>query len=94
VAGSFDYVFHLMNCRQRGEKKLKSIYEIGLRDDGHGNMKPYADEILSYDQEKDTWKWSYRISDEKRKAAMEEDTEAFAAFEKQLRHLAKETSEK
>jgi pilus assembly protein CpaF len=78
VAGSFDYVFHFSGIRKNRSKKLTAVYEMGLSESGERyNMH----EICRYDRPSDSWKWSYHIGRDKRDIGMEEDADAFAAFD-------------
>jgi pilus assembly protein CpaF len=89
VAGSFDYIFHFINLRRNNTKKLKGIYEIGIaRGDKPGGADGvYVNEICRYSHAKNTWKWTYRISSDKRIIGEEENPGAFRAFDAGLREL-------
>jgi pilus assembly protein CpaF len=91
VADSFDYLFHFVNLRRQNQKKLKSIHEIGLRHDGtdgNGQGRIYTDEICRYDFASDSWRWVYRIGEEKKRYGEEEDPESFRRFSDCLSELA------
>jgi pilus assembly protein CpaF len=89
VAGSFDYIFHFVNLRRGNVKKLKGVYEIGIaREDAQGGAdRIYVHEICGYNRAKDRWKWTYRVSPDKRAIGEEENPEAFHAFEIGLKEL-------
>jgi pilus assembly protein CpaF len=78
VAGSFDYVFHFSSIRKDRSKKLTAIYEMGLSEDG---KRALMHEICRYDRLSDLWKWTYHIGPDKRDIGIEEDADAFAAFD-------------
>jgi pilus assembly protein CpaF len=84
VAGSFDYVFHFSNIRKEGRKKLTAIYEMGLSEDGSAVV---MHEICRYNRLADAWKWTYCISRDKKDTGLEEDADAFAAFDVCLKSL-------
>lgn len=83
VAGGFDYVFHFSNIRKEGVKKLSAIYEMGVSESGGVCMH----EICRYNRRADAWKWTYHIGQDKRDIGMEEDADAFTAFELSLKSL-------
>jgi pilus assembly protein CpaF len=85
VAGSFDYVFHFVQLRDRSKKRLRGIYELGLNSEGR---RVIMTEICSYIHAEDRWKWYYHIGADKREAGEEEDAEAFREFDAALRRLA------
>lgn len=85
VAGSFDYIFHFIQLKNKNQKRLKGIYELRL--DGQlGKIE--MNEICRYDFEKDDWYWTNFISEDKKSAAMEENTEAYLCFADTLRNLS------
>ena len=91
VAGSFDYIFHFVNHRRANRKKLSAIYEIGVSGEAGDTRKAdrvYTREICRYDFSADTWRWTYRIGEDKRRYGEEEDREAFMAFESCLAGLS------
>jgi pilus assembly protein CpaF len=65
-------------------KKLTAIYEMGLDNDGD---RVRMNEICRYDRVSDSWSWSHHIGADKREIAIEEDGEAFAAFDICLKSL-------
>jgi pilus assembly protein CpaF len=84
VAGSFDYVFHFSSMRKDRTKKLSAIYEMGLSEDGE---RVLMHEICRYSRVSDSWKWTYHIGRDKREIGLEEDADAFAAFDVCLKSL-------
>jgi pilus assembly protein CpaF len=84
VAGGFDYVFHFSSVRKDRTKKLTAIYEMGLSEDG---QRAVMHEICRYSRTADAWKWTYHIGQDKRDIGLEEDADAFAAFDVCLRSL-------
>jgi hypothetical protein len=84
VAGGFDYVFHFSSIRKDGVKKLTAIYEMGLSEDGE---RVLMHEICRYGRASDSWKWTYHIGRDKRDIGLEEDADAFAAFDLCLKGL-------
>ncbi|MDO4553043.1 MAG: hypothetical protein Q4C22_05850 [Bacillota bacterium] len=85
AAASFDYVFHFIQMKDKGKKRLKSIYEMQL-DPGTGEivMTP----LCLYDPAGDRWRWRDRLGEEKEKAGLEEDPEALLRIREALGVLA------
>ncbi|GHU63814.1 hypothetical protein AGMMS49983_08130 [Clostridia bacterium] len=95
VASSFDYLFHFISDRCTTSKKLTGIFEMGIVPAGADGFTEkeeargyYVHEICRYDRTRSHWIWTNRIALDKRVRGFEEDTEAFAAFEKGLRTLS------
>jgi pilus assembly protein CpaF len=84
VAGSFDYVFHFSSIRKDKVKKLTAIYEMGLSEDG---SRVLMHEICRYGRASGAWKWTYHVGQDKRDIGLEEDADAFAAFDVCLKGL-------
>jgi pilus assembly protein CpaF len=85
VAGSFDYVFHFVQLKDKGQKRLRGIYELGL----HPESRRVAMRgICEYIYAEDRWSWRYHIGADKRISGEEEDAEAFREFDAALRRLA------
>lgn len=85
VAASFDYIFHFIQLKNKNQKRLKSIYELGIdRDTREISMK----EICRYDHKSNGWKWEYAVSKDKRILGEEENVELLEVFLKELRLLA------
>ena len=85
VAASFDYIFHFIQLKNKNQKRLKSIYELGIdRNTREIAMK----EICRYDYKKDSWSWINAVGEEKRVTGEEENAELLAEFLKELRHLS------
>jgi pilus assembly protein CpaF len=85
VAGGFDYVFHFVQLKNKGKKRLRGIYEMGLDPE---SRRVVMTEICGYIHAKDRWRWRYHIGADKRVAGGEEDAEAFRRFDAALRGLA------
>ncbi len=90
VAGAFDYVFHFIQLKDKSQKRLNGIYEIGFdRVTGEISMA----RICSYDLDSDTWRWHYHMGEDKRKMGEDEDQIAFKAFDKLLKDLDEQFEE-
>jgi pilus assembly protein CpaF len=85
VAGGFDYVFHFIQLKNRGQKRLRGIYEMGLHPE---SRRIVMTEICAYIHAEDRWRWQYHVGADKRAAGEEEDAEAFRSFDAALRALA------
>jgi len=86
VASSFDYIFHFIQLKDKSKKKLKSIHELHYdRTNDRIKMTP----ICEYDVASDSWQWHNVISDDKRKAAEEEDIGVFREFASMLDQISK-----
>ncbi|MEL7657408.1 MAG: ATPase, partial [Bacillota bacterium] len=86
VAASFDYVFHFIQLKNKNQKRLKSIYELGIdRNTKEITMK----EICRYDHQSDNWKWKFVVSADKRMIGEEESPEAVRIFLSELDSLSK-----
>ncbi len=85
VAASFDYVFHFIQLKNKNQKRLNSIYELGIHCETREiSMK----EICRYNHRTDDWKWENVVSREKLMIGEEEDAEALEIFLKQLYALS------
>jgi pilus assembly protein CpaF len=85
VASSFDYIFHFVQLKNKNQKRLKSIYELGLdRNTREISMK----EICRYDYRSDDWRWEYAASEEKMAVGEEEDAEMLEVFLNELKTLS------
>lgn len=85
VAVSFDYVFHFIQLKNKNQKRLKSIYELGIdRETQDISMK----ELCRYDHRTDNWRWEYTVSREKLVIGEEENTGALEIFLKELSSLS------
>jgi pilus assembly protein CpaF len=85
VAASFDYVFHFIQLKNKSQKRLKGIYEVGIDRYSHEiTMK----EICQYDHQKDNWKWKFAVSEDKLLIGEEEDAEYLQIFLNELRYLS------
>jgi pilus assembly protein CpaF len=85
VAGGFDYVFHFVQLKNKGQKRLRGIYEMGLHPE---SRRVVMTEICAYIHAEDRWRWRYHVGADKRAAGEEEDAEAFRGFDATLRSLA------
>jgi pilus assembly protein CpaF len=85
VAGSFDYVFHFIQLKDRSKKRLRGIYELGLHPE---TRRVVMTEICGYIHSEDRWDWRHHIGADKRASGEEEDAEAFREFDAALRRLA------
>jgi pilus assembly protein CpaF len=85
VAGGFDYVFHFVQLKNRGQKRLRGIYEMALHSESRCVVMT---EICGYIHAEDRWRWRYHIGEDKRVAGEEEDAAAFRDFDAALRGLA------
>ena len=95
VAGSFDYLFHLVSIRRLNAKKLCGVYEVGKTaagPDGYSAEERargwYVREICRYDFSHDSWAFTNHISAGKRSRGMESDAAAFSAFTRELESLS------
>lgn len=88
VAKSFDYIFHFIQLKDKSQKRLNSIYEISYDDTMHS---VHYHKLCSYETENDSWKWSYHISDDKRKAGEDEDMKVFGEFKSLLEEVGGES---
>lgn len=87
AADSFDYIFHFVQLKDKGKKRLKGIYEMYF-DKITGKI--IITQICAYNYQTNSWGWSYEISKDKVIAGIEENKESFETFSKLLRNLAKE----
>jgi len=91
VAASFDYIFHFIQLKNKSQKRLKSIYELGLdRKTGEIRMK----EICRYDHRNDCWQWEFAVSEDKLAIGEEENPEALETFLRELASLAARSKER
>ncbi|HVI42189.1 MAG TPA: hypothetical protein VM577_16170 [Anaerovoracaceae bacterium] len=85
VAASFDYIFHFIQLKNKNQKRLKGIYELGIdRNTREISMK----EICRYNHKSDDWKWEYDVSEDKRIIGEEENAELLGIFLKELMVLS------
>lgn len=85
VAGSFDYVFHFVQLKNKNQKRLKSIYEIGV---DRNLVQIYMNEICKYDFLNNIWRWNNIISKDKTVLGQEENQEIFEMFKNELAKLS------
>jgi pilus assembly protein CpaF len=91
VAASFDYIFHFIQLKNKNQKRLKSIYELGIDKD---TREICMKEICRYDHKTDGWKWIYAVSEDKLISGKEENTEALGIFLKELTVLSNQNRRK
>lgn len=85
VAASFDYIFHFIQLKNKNQKRLKSIYELGL---DRSKREITMIEICRYDYKSDDWTWEYAVSKDKLVIGEEEDADMLRIFLKELRALS------
>jgi len=88
VASSFDYIFHFIQLKDKSRKKLRSIHEISY---SRSTDSILINPVCEYDCITDSWRWKNIIGADKRKAAEEEDIEAFKRFSGLLTELGGES---
>lgn len=85
VAGSFDYLLHFIQQKNKSQKRLYGIYEMGL-------TQPLREiqirQICKYDTAEDRWYWSDIIGLNKKRAGMEENPEGYQRFSEALVRLS------
>ena len=86
VATSFDYIFHFIQLKNKNQKRLKSIYELGI---DRSTKEIFMKEICRYDHKTDSWKWNCIVSADKRMIGEEENPEAMKTFISELESLSK-----
>ena len=69
AADSFDYIFHFVQLKDKSQKRLKGIYEIGWDKTAD---KIRVVQICKYDYARDSWSWRNYISKEKEEDGLEE----------------------
>lgn len=85
VAASFDFIFHFIQLKNKSQKRLKSIYELGIdRTTRQISMK----EICRYDHKSDDWIWEYDISENKIIIGEEENPQSMEIFLRELKTLS------
>ena len=85
VAKSFDYLFHFVQLRDKSQKRLNAIYEVAY---DYPTDTITVIELCRYSYERDDWAFNYVLSQDKRRAGLDEDAEAFAHYESYLKKLA------
>ena len=84
VASSFDYIFHFIQLSDKSRKKLKSIHELTY-DRNSDSISMTA--ICEYDCLTDSWKWTNVLSEDKQKAALEENPDTYNKLREILAEL-------
>lgn len=85
VAKSFDYIVHMVQLKDKSQKRLDAIYSI---DYSKKDKKIMIEKICKYEYRTDTWTFKNRISKEKERDGRREDEEAFEKFKSVLSELA------
>jgi len=85
VAKSFHYVFSFIQLADRSKKRLKGIYEIRYDYISH---RISIHEIARYEQDSDSWTFSFDIGVDKEAIAREENYRAFISYKKELKILS------
>lgn len=85
IAGSFDYIFHFIQLKDKNQKKLGGIYEMSF--DRSSDMISIQ-RICFYNHELDTWSWNYHIGKDKVEKGIEESRTDFTNFSEALQSLA------
>jgi len=85
VAKGFHYLFELCKLKDKGQKRLKGIYEIRF---DRTTFDVTVRQICKYDFVKDDWTYRYDIGSDKEMIAYEEDIEAFNIFRNELKKLS------
>lgn len=91
VAKSFDYIFHMVQLKDKSKKRLKGIYELCY---DREKDEIQITQICRYVYETDSWEWMFHISRDKRQAGEDEDKNCLSKFEYQLMQLAEKCQEK
>lgn len=84
AASSFDYIFHFIQLPDKSKKRLKGIYEMCY---DRNKDEIIISSICNYDNVKETWIWTYCISQDKESLGMEESVENFESFRENLKIL-------
>jgi len=85
VAASFDYIFHFIQLKNKNQKRLKNIFELGIN---RSTQEICMKEICRYDHRSGQWKWNDTVSEDKLAAGGEEDPEVLKVFLNELSCLA------
>lgn len=89
VAASFDYIFHFIQLKNKSQKRLKSIHELGT-DRNTGKIK--LTEICRYNHKNDSWQWKNMVSRDKQVIGEEENQEAWNTFLRELESLSSQST--
>lgn len=87
VAASFDYIFHFVQLKNKSQKRLKGIYELGIN---RKEEKISIRQICRYDHKSDNWQWEYIAGEDKIAIGEEENHEVMERFLKDLKALSEE----
>ncbi len=85
VAGSFDYIFHFIQLKNKNQKRLKSIYEMTI---DKKSKEIHITNICQYNFQENTWSWFDHISKDKIMSGTEENPEVFLRFRNTLKMLS------
>ncbi len=73
VAGSFDFLFHFIQLRDKSKKRLKGIYSMNCSPEGKIDIET----VCSYDPAGDCWSFRNGLGPAQTEYARESDPEAF-----------------
>lgn len=85
VAKGFHYVFELCKLKDKGQKRLKGIYEVRFN---RSTFDVTVHQIVKYDFVNNDWTFACDIGSDKEMLAYEEDIEAFHIFKSELQKLS------
>ena len=85
VAASFDYIFHFIQLKNKNQKRLKSIHELGI---DRNTREITIKEICRYNHKTDDWSWNCIISEDKKRMGEEENPESLEVFKRELAALS------
>ncbi|PKM85327.1 MAG: ATPase [Firmicutes bacterium HGW-Firmicutes-11] len=85
VAGSFDYLLHFIQQKDKSKKRLYGIYEIGLT---HPLREIRIRQICKYDTSADRWYWINSIDQQKKRTGIEENPDGYQRFSEELDRLS------
>lgn len=90
IASSFDFIFHFVQLKDKGCKRLSSIYQMELNPE---SQEICMEPICLYDFQRDKWNFFDRISLAKKEYACIENKEAYMCFSGILSELAQKEGE-
>ena len=90
VAESFDFLFHFVQLKDKGQKRLNSIYQMNY---DNVNMKVTYNRILKYLPYKDKWIFSPLMENSGTELAALENLNVYKEFKKKIEELSKESKE-
>ncbi|MBR5640566.1 MAG: ATPase [Firmicutes bacterium] len=83
AAGSFDYIFHFIQLSDKRRKRLKSINQMNVDEQGHISIEP----ICEYDPLTDSWSFTYRMGPSQEEYGRESDHVLLEEMRVQLKEL-------